>query len=54
MDKTENKSKSLKNGIAMIEIRKDDLIGEYIVIKKDPKLDRDSVVIKAKKKRRHR
>jgi len=46
-DKIENnRKKSLDTKIMMIEVKKDDLLGDYIVINKNDQHDRDSVMIK--------
>lgn len=45
-DKIEvNKDKSLSSKVLMIEVKKDELLGDYIVINKNDH-DRDSILIK--------
>lgn len=49
MDKREdnnNNSNSLTNKISMIEVKKDELLGDYIMIKKDSEQVRESIMIK--------
>ena len=47
MDKREvEKTDSLTNKILMIEVKKDELLGDYIAIRKDAEQIRESIMIK--------